>query len=125
MDSAMKLGSFGQIVRTVRDIKESEAWYRDALGLEHLFSVGTLAFFDCGGTRLMLSQDQAVSAESLLYWQVTDIVGVHTVLKARGVGFLNAPHMIFKHPDGTEEWLAAFHDNEGRALAISSRVQPR
>src|SRR6516225_6814344 len=46
------LGPIGQVSRTVRDIKEAEAWYRNALGLRHLYTFGSLAFFDCGGTRL-------------------------------------------------------------------------
>ena len=43
-------------------------------------------------------------------------------LSRRGVEFTNAPHMIHRHPDGTEEWLAVFKDNEGRPLAIMARV---
>ena len=121
----LKLGALGQIVRSVRDIKESETWYRDVLGIKHLFSVGTLAFFDCGGTRLMLSQEQAPAAESLLYWQVADITAAHAALQGRGVEFSNAPHMIFKHPDGTEEWLSNFKDAEGRPLGLISQVAPQ
>jgi catechol 2,3-dioxygenase-like lactoylglutathione lyase family enzyme len=124
-EDTMKLGALGQIARSVRDIKESENWYRDVLGIEHLFSVGTLAFFDCGATRLMLSQEKAVAAESLLYWQVADITVAHAVLQGRGVDFSSAPHMIFKHPDGTEEWLCNFKDAEGRPLGLISQVAPQ
>jgi DNA-binding CsgD family transcriptional regulator len=125
MDGSNKLGSLGQIARSVRDIKESETWYRDVLGLPHLFSVGTLAFFDCGGTRLMLSQEaKGAAAESLLYWRTADIAATHASLKSRGVEFLNAPHMIFKHPDGTEEWLCNFKDAEGRPLGLIAQVAP-
>ena len=53
--STLELGPLAQIARTVRDIKESEAWYGQTLGLKHLYSFGSLAFFDCGGTRLYLS----------------------------------------------------------------------
>jgi DNA-binding CsgD family transcriptional regulator/catechol 2,3-dioxygenase-like lactoylglutathione lyase family enzyme len=124
VDDSMELGALGQITRSVRDIKESEAWYRDVLGLKHLFSVGNLAFFDSGGTRLMLSQDTSPGTESLLYWQVADIAAAHAALKQRGVQFMNAPHMIFKHPDGTEEWLCNFKDAEGRPLGLISQVAP-
>jgi hypothetical protein len=93
--------------------------------MPHLFSAGTLAFFDCGGTRLMLSQeDKGPAAESLLYWRVADMVAAHAALEARGVEFINAPHMIFKHPDGTEEWLCNFKDAEGRPLGLISQVAP-
>jgi DNA-binding CsgD family transcriptional regulator/catechol 2,3-dioxygenase-like lactoylglutathione lyase family enzyme len=125
VDSTVKLGAVGQIVRSVRDIKESETWYRDVLGMKHLFSVGTLAFFDCGGTRLMLSQDKMPGAESLLYWQVADIAAVHAALQGRGVEFINAPHMIFKHPDGTEEWLCNFKDAEDRPLGLIAQAAPK
>jgi hypothetical protein len=30
--------------------------------------------------------------------------------------------MIHRHSDGTEEWMAAFKDNEGWPLAILSQV---
>jgi len=122
VDGSMKLGALGQIARSVRDIKQSEAWYRDVLGLPHLYTFGNLAFFDCGGMRLMLSQEKTPAAESLLYWRVADIVAAHAALKARGIEFLNAPHMIHKHADGVEEWLAAFKDVEGRPLALISQV---
>jgi DNA-binding CsgD family transcriptional regulator/catechol 2,3-dioxygenase-like lactoylglutathione lyase family enzyme len=122
---SIALGALAQIARTVRDIKQSEAWYRDVLGLPHLYTFGDLAFFDCGGTRLMLGQaSESTAAESILYWRVTDIAGSHAVLKARGVDFVNAPHMIHKHANGVEEWLAAFRDIEGRTLALISQVSP-
>jgi hypothetical protein len=39
-----------------------------------------------------------------------------------GVKFLNAPHMIHTHADGTEEWMCFFEDLEGRPLALMSQV---
>ncbi len=117
------LGALGQIARTVRDIEQSAAWYRDVLGLPHLYTFGTLAFFDCGGTRLMLSQaPEPAAAESILYWRVADIAASHAALQARGVEFVNAPHLIHKHAHGAEEWLSAFRDIEGRPLALISQV---
>jgi hypothetical protein len=49
---------------------------------------------------------------------------VHESLKSRGVEFINAPHMIHRHADGTEEWLAMFKDPEGRPLGIMSQARP-
>lgn len=118
------LGPIGQVSRTVRDVAEAERWYRDTLGLPHLFTYGKLAFFDCGGTRLYLSQEAATPGpESLLYFRVADIQGACDRLKARGVEFTNAPHLVFRHPDGTEEWMAFFKDPEGRPLALMSQVK--
>lgn len=120
-----ELGPIGQVSRTVRDIQEAEAWYRNALGLRHLYTFGGLAFFDCGGTRLYLSAENGASAaESILYFRVPDIAAKHAELLARGVEFKGAPHMIHRHSDGTEEWMAFFIDPEGRPLALMSQVRP-
>lgn len=116
----------GQVSRTVKDIALSEAWYRDVLGLRHLYTFGTLSFFDCGGTRLMLSQSEEVqSGESLLYLRVANMDAAHAELTARGAEFVSAPHMIHRHDDGTEEWMAFFKDLEGRHLAIMSSMSPK
>lgn len=126
MSSDVELTAVGQVARTVRDIAEAERWYRDALGLEHLYTFGKLAFFACGGTRLMLSQAEDVNdAESLIYFKVADIVAACAALRDRGIEFVSAPHIIHRHDDGVEEWMAFFNDPEGRALAIVSAVTPQ
>jgi DNA-binding CsgD family transcriptional regulator/catechol 2,3-dioxygenase-like lactoylglutathione lyase family enzyme len=132
MSEIIKIGEIAQISRVVADIEAARVWYRDVLGLEHLYSFERMAFFDCGGTRLYLSQGQdlyqgqaaAPATESVLYFRVGDIRAAHAQLSARGAVFQNAPHMIHRHPDGVEEWLAILNDNEGRPLAISSQVRP-
>jgi DNA-binding CsgD family transcriptional regulator/catechol 2,3-dioxygenase-like lactoylglutathione lyase family enzyme len=122
MDEPLKLGPIGQIARSVKDIAAARTWYGEVLGLEHLYSFGNLAFFDCGGVRLFLSEGEKEVAESLLYFRVGDIRGAHAELEARGVVFTHAPHMIHRHDDGTEEWMSFFTDNEGRPLAIMAQV---
>ena len=118
-------GAIGQIARSVGDIETAEKWYRDVLGLPHLYTFGTLAFFDCGGTRLMLAQEKGGAAkESILYMRVTDIAVAHSTLAARGAKFTHAPHMIHRHADGTEEWMAFFEDPDGRPLAIMAQMVP-
>ena len=124
MNAAWSMGQIAQIARSVRDIKKSQVWYSDVLGLPHLYTFGNLAFFDCGGTRLMLSEENVIAAESILYMRVGNIVGAHELLKSRGVEFINAPHMIHKHGDGTEEWLSMFKDPEGRPLGLMAQVKP-
>jgi predicted enzyme related to lactoylglutathione lyase len=95
------------------------------LGIPHPYTFGKLAFFDCGGTRLILSQEaQASSGESMIYLRVADIAKAHDELKSCGVEFINAPHMIHKHAEGTEEWMAIFKDPDGRPLGIMSQVKP-
>ncbi len=121
MHDDTKYFGVGQISRSVADVEAAERWYRDVLGLDHLYTFGDLAFFDCGGTRLMLSQaEEKPGSESLIYLRVPDINVAHKRLIADGVQFVNAPHMIHKHDDGVEEWMAFFNDPEGRPLAIMS-----
>ncbi|QNP39740.1 VOC family protein [Lysobacter solisilvae (ex Woo and Kim 2020)] len=129
MNTEIALGPVGQIARSVKDIAAARAWYADVLGLTHLYSFGKLAFFDCDGLRLFLSErgpseGDGGSAESLLYFRVADIRAAHAALAARGVEFTHAPHLIHTHADGTEEWMAFFKDNEGRPLALMAQVQP-
>jgi len=117
------LGSIGQISRSVRNIQEAQTWYAEVLGIPHLYTFGKLAFFDCSGIRLMLTEEaDAASSESILYMRVADIAAAHDELRLRGVEFVNAPHMIHKHADGMEEWMAFFKDPEGRTLALMSQV---
>ena len=123
MDEPLALGPIGQIARTVKDIAAAERWYGEVLGLKHLYTFGNLAFFDCGGVRLFLSEGEGGAAESILYFRVPDVRPAHTTLAARGVAFINAPHMIHRHEDGTEEWMAVFKDNEDRPLAIMAAVK--
>lgn len=121
--SDLELGPIGQISRSVGDIQKAEHWYGEVLGLRHLYTFGKLAFFDCGGTRLFLTQEGAPSSsESILYFRVDDIARTHQSLQSKGVEFINAPHLVHRHADGVEEWMAFFKDPDGRPLAIMSRV---
>ena len=120
----VRMGPIGQISRQVRDIAAAQTWYGEVIGLKHLYTFGDLAFFDCGGVRLFLSQtEQAGDGESILYFRVDDIRLSHTALESTGVEFLNAPHLVHRHEDGTEEWMAFFKDNDGRPLALMSQVR--
>ena len=126
MNDAPNFLGVGQIARTVADVDAAQEWYGKVLGLDHLFTFGDLAFFDCGGTRLMLSQaEKEPEKESIVYLRVPDIHAAHERLLAQGVEFINAPHMIHRHEDGAEEWMAFFSDPEGRPLAIMAVAGPQ
>ena len=120
--STRAVGAVGQIARSVSDIAAARRWYEEVLGLKHLYSFGDLAFFDLDGTRLFLSEGDGAS-DSILYFRVPDVRTASVALEARGVQFTHAPHMIHRHEDGTEEWMAFFGDNEGRPLAIMAQVK--
>ena len=119
----VSLGPIGQISRSVRDIAEAKRFYGEMLGLPHLYTFGNLAFFDCGGVRLFLEEGEGeAKPQSVLYFRVGDIRAAHEELATRGLSFTSAPHMIHKHANGTEEWMAFFNDPEGRPLAIMAQV---
>lgn len=124
MTGPLSPASIGQVARGVRNIAEATAWYRDTLGLTFLFDADGMAFFDLGGTRLYLQQTLQPGPESILYFLVADIEAAHAALLENGVTMLRPPHIVHRHADGTEEWLAFFGDPEGRPLALMSRLPP-
>jgi catechol 2,3-dioxygenase-like lactoylglutathione lyase family enzyme len=119
------LGPIGQISRQVHDLDAAVRWYRDVLGLTHLFTFGTLAFFDCHGIRLFLSageKEVGAPGDSILYFRTDDIEATYGELAKRGISFRGAPHMIHRHASGVEEWMAFFEDLDGKLLALMSQV---
>ena len=113
------LGKIGQIARNVSDIEIATAWYRDTLGLPHLYTFGNLSFFDCDGTRLFLSQgDGKPENNSVIYFKVDDIRESHKSLSGKGVTFSHAPHKIHVHDDGTEEWMAFMEDPDDQPIGL-------
>jgi predicted enzyme related to lactoylglutathione lyase len=119
------LSRIHQISIRAHDIERAVRFYRDTLGLRLLFQAPPgLAFFDCGGVRLMLSppEPEFDHQGSIVYFAVEDIAATHAALVTRGVTFRTAPHMVAKLPD-REVWLADFEDSEGNVLALMS--EPR
>ena len=124
-DDGFRLGGIGQIARHVSDIGRAVDFYGGVLGLPHLYTYGDLAFFDCAGTRLFLSRAEdsaAPTAQSIIYFRVPEIHAAHERLTGRGVVFEGAPHMIHRHADGVEEWMAFFTDPDGAMLAIMAQT---
>ena len=74
--------------------------------------------------RLFLEEGSVVHSQSVIYFRVPDIRAAHAQLLERGVTFESAPHLIHRHADGVEEWMAFFKDPEGRTLAIMSQAAP-
>ena len=123
--TATPLGRIGQIAMTMHDLPGAVAFYRDVLGLPLLFEAPPgLAFFDCAGQRLMLARPEdgeTARGNSVLYFAVPDIHAAHATLLARGVRFVEAPHLIARLAD-REVWMAFLHDAEANLLGIMSEV---
>jgi methylmalonyl-CoA/ethylmalonyl-CoA epimerase len=116
----------GQIAVVVQDIDRAVDFYRDKLGLRLLFQAPPkLAFFDCGGVRLMLDvpeEEEFKHPASILYYKVEDIRETWATLRGRGVEFRDEPHMVARMPDH-ELWMTFFRDTEGNTLALMSEVR--
>lgn len=112
-----------QIARRVETLDRARAFWRDTLLVPELYAFPGLAFFDLGGTRLMLRETGKREEADILYLSTPDIAAAHAGLGERGARMTGAPHMIHKHPDGAEEWMAFFTDDEGRDLALHSVVR--
>ena len=97
--SDLALGPIGQVSLFARDIARAEAFYRDTLGLPHLFTFGDLAFFDLSGTRLYVHAvpEDEWKSSSVLYFEVDDIRAAYAALEAKGVRTTGAPHLIHRH----------------------------
>lgn len=124
--SVTQLSTLGQIAMPVKEVARAIEFYRDRLGVRFLFQAPPgLAFFDCGGVRLMLSAPEGTGSDrggSVLYFKVDDIRQAHADLEARGVAFRGEPHVIARMPDH-ELWMAFFDDSEGNTLALMSEVR--
>lgn len=122
---AVALSTIGQIALTVRDLKRMTAFYRDTLGMKFLFeATPKMAFFDCGGLRLLLGQeDKANPAHpaSILYYRVPDIRAAFDALVARGVPVVEKPALVAKLPHH-DLWLASLRDPEDNVFALMSEV---
>jgi methylmalonyl-CoA/ethylmalonyl-CoA epimerase len=116
-----ELTQIGQIAINVHDLQRAVAFYRDTLGVRFLFQApGGLAFFDCGGVRLMLGvaeKSEFSHPASVLYYKVPDIIAAYETLTSRGVTFIDVPHLIARLPTH-ELWMTFFRDSEENVLAL-------
>jgi methylmalonyl-CoA/ethylmalonyl-CoA epimerase len=129
MDTAatgVGISRVGQIAINAHDVERAAAFYQDALGLRLLFKAGPgLAFFDCGGVRLMLTRPEKPEFDhpsSILYFAVADIHAAHQKMKGNGVRFEDEPHLLAKMPDH-DLWMVFFRDSEGNLMGLMSEVK--
>jgi catechol 2,3-dioxygenase-like lactoylglutathione lyase family enzyme len=120
----IRVSGLGQVAINVHDLGRATAFYRDKLGLPFLFTAGRLAFFDCGGVRLMLSPPEKPEFDhpsSILYFKVSDIAAAHEQMKQAGVDFEDQPHVIARMPSH-DLWMCFFRDSEQNLLGLMSEA---
>jgi methylmalonyl-CoA/ethylmalonyl-CoA epimerase len=122
--ASLGIQNIGQISIIVKDLQRATAFYRDVLGLPLLFAVANLAFFDCGGVRLMLGPAETPEFDhlsSILYFRVPDLNTSYQRLVELGAKIFAPPRLIA--PMATYDlWMAAFYDSEGNIHQLMSEV---
>ena len=116
--------AIGQISIIAHDLPRATAFYRDVLGLPLLFTAGNMAFFDCGGVRLMLGPASAPELDhpsSILYFRVPDIEAAHRRLVEMGVK-IEAPPRLIAPMKTYDLWMVGFRDSEGNSMQLMSEV---
>lgn len=117
----------GQIAINAHDVERAAAFYQNVLGLKLLFKAPPgLAFFDCGGVRLMLSRAEKPEFDhlsSVLYFSVPDIRAAHGRMKESGVHFEDEPHLIARMP-GHDLWMTFFRDSENNLMGLMCEMPP-
>jgi methylmalonyl-CoA/ethylmalonyl-CoA epimerase len=119
------INRIGQIAVNVKNVERAAAFYQEKLGLKLLFKAPPgLAFFDCGGIRLMLDHAEKPEFDhpsSILYFSVADIRAAYSKLKENDVRFEDEPHVIAKMPTH-DLWMTFFRDSEQNLMALMSEV---
>ena len=127
VQAAVSFAKIRQVAVPVKDIAEATRFYRDVLGMRHLFDAPPqLSFFDCGGVQLMLSGPEgggkdAETQHPILYYDVADIKEAHRTLTAAGAATIEDPHMIARM-GGREIWIAFVSDGQGNMVGMMSDV---
>jgi methylmalonyl-CoA/ethylmalonyl-CoA epimerase len=120
------ISRLGQIAINAHDVERASSFYQDVLGLKLLFKAPPgLAFFDCGGVRLMLSRPEKPEHDhpsSILYFAVPDIQAAHAKMKQGGVHFEDEPHLLARMPDH-DLWMTFFRDSENNLMGLMSEVK--
>ncbi|HJQ11060.1 MAG TPA: VOC family protein [Gemmatimonadaceae bacterium] len=124
---AVSLSRIKQIALPVDDVDKAKGFYKDVLGMTHLFDAPPgLSFFDCGGVRLMLCGPAAQGKDgdtqhAVLFYDVSDIKKTYAGIKAAGAASLAEPHIIARM-NGREVWVAELADGFGNYVSLISEV---
>ena len=111
----------GQLHITVSDLDRSVAFYRDVLGLPHLFTVPgqPMAFLQAGSVRLYLgvTEDERYRSRPIVYYSVDDVEQAYSEVTGRGAEPLSTPHVV-NRDGGTELWMAFVADPDGTPVGL-------
>ncbi len=119
----VNLSQIGQIAVNAHDIDRAVEFYRETLGMKHLFTIPKMAFFDCNGINLMLATPEKPEFDhpsSIIYFNVENIQEVFQILSGRGVKFEEGPQLVARM-DSYDLWMAFFRDPENNLLALMSK----
>ncbi|HNO12418.1 MAG TPA: VOC family protein [bacterium] len=119
----------GQIAMHVKHLGVMEDFYKNTVGLLHLFTVqGRLSFFDLDGVRLMLGiaePDEQTHSRPILYYKTSRLDEEYERLKNVGVVIVHPPHFVAPMPEH-DLWMAFFKDPEGNIFGLmeeKSKIQ--
>jgi methylmalonyl-CoA/ethylmalonyl-CoA epimerase len=124
---AVSLSRIKQIAIPVHSVDNAKAFYRDTLGMRHLFDAPpALSFFDCGGVQLMLAGPEAQGNDgdqqhAVLFYDVSDIKKTHARIKSSGAKSLEEPRLITRM-NGREIWISSVSDGQGNVVGLMSDV---
>lgn len=114
------LNQIGQVVITVDDVDKAENFYSETLGLKKLYRFGALLFLDCSGVRLLIEKSAVQPfrpCSSIIYFKIPDIAITYREFKAKGVNFIDEPHLIAPMQDH-DLWMVFFKDPSENTLAL-------
>lgn len=120
----INIQKINQIGVPVKDINRAVKFYK-ALDLPLLFTTDTMAFFDCNGTRILLSlpeKEEFSHPSSVIYFQVENIQETYEKFTKEELEFIDQPHIVAKM-GRTETWMTFFKDTEGNTHAFMSEVE--
>lgn len=122
-DATGGIEGIGQIAIVARDVARATAFYRDVLGLPLHFETDGLAFLDCGGVRLMITEPRGSHDEermsSLLYYLVDDVEEAFRRISGLGARVEREPEVAHR-TETSELTLAFLRDTEDNVFALMS-----
>ncbi len=113
-----------QIHVSCTDLDRSVEFYRDVLGLRHLFTVQgqPMAFFDAGGVRtyLAIPENEKFRSRPVIYYGVADLDDAYETVVGRGaLGFAGPQLVHIDETAGTELWMAFVEDPDVTPIGMT------